>query len=127
MNAETSRVDPGETVRNVIIPAGHVSLAGELAVPENPLGLVIFAHGSGRSRNSPRNRTLARSLRRAGFGTLLFDLITEAEDPASVTGRHLAYNMALLTNRLIQAAHWLAGEDEARHLRLGFFGSNTGG
>jgi len=127
MNAETNRLNPGETTRTVTIPAGSVALHGDLTIPETLNGLVLFAHGSGSSRHSPRNQFIAGHLRRAGFGTLLFDLLTPEEEAAESVSRHLRFNMGLLTQRLVSAAHWLASEDEARHLRLGFFGSNTGG
>jgi pimeloyl-ACP methyl ester carboxylesterase len=90
-------------------------------------GVVVFAHGSGSSRHSPRNQFIARRLRQAGLGTLLFDMLTPNEESTETVGRHLRFNMGLLTQRLVSAAHWLAGEDEARHLHIGFFGSNTGG
>ncbi len=127
MNTETNRLNPGEITRPVIIPAGSVALDGELTVPDNATGLVIFAHGSGSSRHSPRNQFIARHLRSVGLGTLLFDMLTPAEEATETVGQHLRYNMGLLTQRLVSATHWLAGEDEARHMRLGFFGSNTGG
>lgn len=127
MSAETSRLNPGDTTRQVIIPAGSVSLDGELSVPDDLRGLVIFAHGSGSSRHSPRNHLVAERLRRAGFGTLLFDMLTPQEVSSKNVEEHLQLNMGLLTQRLVCAAHWLASEDEARHQHIGFFGSNTGG
>src|SRR5689334_18816256 len=127
MNTETNRRNPDEIIRPVLIPAGSVALEGELTVPENSHGLVIFAHGSGSSRHSPRNQLIARHLRAAGLGTLLFDMLTPSEEATETVGRHLRFNMGLLTQRLVSATHWLAGEDEARHLQIGFFGSNTGG
>ena len=127
MNTDKNRLNPGETARPVIIPAGSVDLHGDLIVPEDPYGLILFAHGSGSSRHSPRNQFIAQHLRRAGLGTLLFDMLTPAEESTEAVGHHLRFNMGLLTQRLVSAAHWLAGEDEARHLSMGFFGSNTGG
>ncbi len=127
MSAETNRLNPGEITRPVAIPTGSVTLHGELSVAENTHGLVIFAHGAGSSRHSPRNQFIARHLRSVGLGTLLFDMLTPAEEAADPGGEHLRFNMGLLTQRLVSAAHWLAGEDEARHVRIGFFGSNTGG
>jgi alpha-beta hydrolase superfamily lysophospholipase len=102
-------------------------LDGELAAPANADGLVIFAHGSGSSRRSPRNQEVARALRKAGLGTLLFDLLTPAEAAADGHDGHLRFNIGLLTQRLVCAAHWVTDEDEARHLRLGLFGASTGG
>jgi len=88
---------------------------------------VLFAHGSGSSRHSPRNRFVAEQLRKAGLGTVLFDLLTPEEERLDAAHGHLRFNIGLLTQRLVCAAHWVAEEDEARHLRLGFFGSSTGG
>lgn len=126
MSAETDRLQTGNLARSIQIPTGSVTLDGELAVPDNAEGLVIFAHGSGSSRHSPRNQFVARLLRKAGLGTLLFDLLTPQEGREEVAGAQLRFNIGLLTQRLACAAHWVADEDEARHLRLGLFGSSTG-
>jgi dienelactone hydrolase len=117
----------GESARELLIPSDRVQLAGELALPPAPQGLVLFAHGSGSGRHSPRNQFVARRLREAGLGTLLFDLLTADEEASERAGGLLRFNIGLLTRRLIDAAHWVASEDEARHLRLGFFGASTGG
>ena len=127
MSTETRRLPANNAVRTVRIPTGCAALDGELCIPANPQGLVIFAHGSGSSRLSPRNQFVASSLREAGLGTLLFDLLTTEEETNDLERGHLTFNIGLLTQRLVCAAHWLAEEDEARHLRLGFFGSSTGG
>ena len=127
MNAETNRLQAGETARMIQIPTGSVVLEGELDVPPNADGLVLFAHGSGSSRQSPRNQFVAHRLRQAGLGTLLFDLLTPEEGAADAARGHLRFNIGLLTQRLVCAAHWVADEDEARHVRLGFFGASTGG
>jgi putative phosphoribosyl transferase len=127
MSAETDRLQAGETTRAIQIPTGSVTLDGELVVPPAADGLVIFAHGSGSSRRSPRNQEVARLLRKAGLGTLLFDLLTPEEAAEDARDSRLRFNMGLLTQRLVCAAHWVADEDEARHLRLGFFGASTGG
>lgn len=124
MSAETNRLPAGEISRSIRIPTGTVFLDGELIVPPNAEGLVIFAHAS--SHPSLRNRELARLLRRSGLGTLLVELLTPDECAAETRGDYLSFNMGLLTQRLGCAAHWVADEDEARNLRLGFFGSNTG-
>jgi len=126
MSAETERLQTGNLARSIRIPTGSVTLDGELAVPENAEGLVIFAHGSGSSRHSPRNQFVAEQLRKAGLGTLLLDLLTPEEGREEAASAHLRFNIGLLTQRLACAAHWVADEDEARHLRLGFFGSSTG-
>ena len=127
MSAETDRLQAGESTRAIQIPTGSVVLDGELIVPSNADGLVIFAHGSGSSRRSPRNQEVARRLRKAGLGTLLFDLLTPGEAAEEAHSGRLRFNIGLLTQRLTCAAHSVADEDEARHLRLGFFGASTGG
>ena len=127
MSAGTDRLRTGEAARAIQIPAGSVLLDGDLIVPEKADGLVIFAHGSGSSRRSPRNQLVAGLLRKAGLGTLLFDLLTPEEGVDDAARGHLRFNIGLLTQRLVCAAHWAAEEDEARHLRIGFFGASTGG
>jgi len=127
MNADTRQLHTDDGARVVCIPAGSVSLEGDLVVPLNAPGLVLFAHGSGSSRRSSRNQFVAERLRQSGLGTLLFDLLTP-EEAAEDAGRgHLRFNIGLLTQRLVCAAHWVGDEDEARHLPLGFFGASTGG
>jgi putative phosphoribosyl transferase len=98
------------------------ALAGHLTVPANALGVVIFAHGSGSSRHSPRNLSVARELHDAGLGTLLFDLLTadEAFDRANV------FDIPLLAGRLVAATSWLRGENEGRTRPVGYFGASTG-
>jgi putative phosphoribosyl transferase len=108
--------------RPVQIPAGHLRLPGELTIPAEVLGLVAFAHGSGSSRFSIRNQAVARSLQRAGLGTLLFDLLTEAESQT----RANVFDLALLAERLLAATDWLEQQPEANKLRLGYFGASTG-
>jgi putative phosphoribosyl transferase len=110
------------TERQVRIPAGHVRLPGELILPDHAVGLVAFAHGSGSSRFSPRNRSVAHRLHQAGLGTLLFDLLTEDEsqDRANV------FDMELLAERLLAATHWADSDPDTRALRLGYFGASTG-
>jgi putative phosphoribosyl transferase len=106
---------------------GDVTLAGTLAMPQRTLGIVLFAHGSGSSRRSPRNRFVAATLRKAGLGTLLFDLLTgdeEAED--LVTGR-LRFDIRFLARRLLGATDWIAQNPAMERLRIGYFGSSTGG
>jgi putative phosphoribosyl transferase len=108
------------------IHAGNVQLDGELKVPEQAAGVVIFAHGSGSSRHSPRNQFVARMLRDAGSGTLLFDLLTREEEIAEQRTRHLRFNIEMLAERLGHASRWLAGEVSAS-TPIGFFGASTGG
>jgi pimeloyl-ACP methyl ester carboxylesterase len=108
------------------IPAGDAVLDGDLMVPSGASGIAVFAHGSGSSRHSPRNRNVARVIREAGVGSLLFDLLTREEEAIDVFTRHLRFDIELLTERLIEATRWLAALEETLNLRVGYFGSSTG-
>jgi putative phosphoribosyl transferase len=111
----------------VQIPVRGATLLGHLTVPESPLGFIVFAHGSGSSRHSPRNRFVARAINAAGFGTLLFDLLTVEEEAIDEsTGEH-RFNIALLAERLGLATDWIAQDPGVRDLGIGYFGSSTGG
>src|ERR1041384_4862945 len=110
--------------QQVSIFSGGVLLDGELSVPRGARGVVLFAHGSGSSRHSPRNQYVARVIREAGIGTLLFDLLTVEEESVDVFTRHLRFDIELLTGRLIDATQWLAGQEETRNLQVGYFGSS---
>ncbi|MFE1546462.1 alpha/beta family hydrolase [Streptomyces sp. NPDC058718] len=114
--------DPVVRDTDVRIPATGATLGGRLAVPDGATGIVLFAHGSGSSRHSPRNRAVAEALNRAGLGTLLFDLLTEAE----ATDRAHVFDTPLLAGRLASATEWLAGVPEGDDLPLGYFGASTG-
>ena len=118
--------DPRETrpVRETVvtIPAGQVQLEGTLSLPAQPRGVVLFAHGSGSSRHSPRNRYVAGVLNDIGIGTLLFDLLTAGEDTAYAT----RFDIGLLTSRLLAAIAWAARDVATAHLPLGCFGASTG-
>ena len=103
-----------------------VSLSGELNVPQKALGLVLFAHGSGSSRHSPRNQSVARVLREAGVGTLLFDLLTVEEEQAEAYTRHLRFDIPFLAERLVAATRWVLDEATTSNLNLGYFGASTG-
>ena len=109
------------------IPAGRAVLSGNLTIPENAKALVLFAHGSGSSRHSPRNQFVARTLNRAGLGTLLFDLLTPEEEARDSYTREHRFNIGLLAERLVHATKWSRQQDEMRDLRIGYFGSSTGG
>jgi putative phosphoribosyl transferase len=109
------------------IPAGRAVLSGNLTIPENAMALVLFAHGSGSSRLSPRNQFVARTLNRAGLGTLLFDLLTPEEEARDSYTREHRFNIGLLAERLVHATKWTRQQEEARDLRIGYFGSSTGG
>jgi pimeloyl-ACP methyl ester carboxylesterase len=102
-------------------------LEGRLEVPAGATGIVLFAHGSGSSRYSPRNQFVARVIREAGLGTLLFDLLTQEEEVVDRQTRHLRFDIGLLASRLIDATNWIERESEAGRLRAGYFGSSTGG
>jgi putative phosphoribosyl transferase len=113
--------------RGVRIPAGKAMLEGELIVPAGVTGIVLFAHGSGSSRHSPRNQYVARIIREAGVGTLLFDLLTREEEAVDLETRHLRFDIGLLARRLVEATAWIQEQDDTQHLRAGYFGSSTGG
>jgi len=106
----------------VHIPIDSIKLEGSLALPRQSLGLVVFAHGSGSSRFSPRNNFVARVLREAGIGTLLMDLLTEEEDTVYQT----RFNIDLLTERLLLATRWLQEQHLTKNLVIGYFGASTG-
>ena len=106
----------------VEIPAQGVALAGDLVLPESAKGVIVFAHGSGSSRHSPRNALVARALSDAGLGTLLFDLLTAAEDRVYAA----RFDIALLGERLGAATGWLTRQDTAAGLPIGYFGASTG-
>ncbi len=110
----------------VAIPLCDVQLGGELIVPPGAKGLVIFAHGSGSSRHSPRNQFVAGLLREAGLGTLLFDLLTVEEEQAEIHKRHLRFNIPLLSDRLQAVTKWALNHPACRSLRVGYFGASTG-
>ena len=109
----------------VQIPAGRAVLAGNLAIPDGAVALVLFAHGSGSSRHSPRNQFVARTLKDAGLATLLFDLLTPEEEAIDMRTGDLRFNIGLLAERLVDATRW-AKQDRTRDLSLGYFGSSTG-
>src|SRR6266478_2715704 len=114
-------------MNEVRIQAGRAVLSGNLIITETPAALVLFAHGSGSSRHSPRNQFVARMLNEAGLATLLFDLLTQEEEAADVrTGEH-RFNISLLAERLVHATAWAKQQEQTRDLRIGYFGSSTGG
>jgi len=115
------------TRKQVTIADGDVALSGDLTVPADPSGLVLFAHGSGSSRRSPRNRAVATSLNEAGFCTLLFDLLTADEERLDERTGELRFDIPLLARRLTTAVDWLDGSGErAGQLPYGLFGASTG-
>ena len=105
---------------------GRIFLEGNLLIPEQAKGLVVFVHGSGSSRHSPRNQHVARILRDSGLATLLFDLLTPEEEAEDlVTGKH-RFDISLLARRLVDTTDWLQSNGAIRHLKLGYFGASTG-
>jgi putative phosphoribosyl transferase len=113
--------------RTVRIPARDATLDGNLNVPAGASGIVLFVHGSGSSRHSPRNRFVARTLNAAGLATLLFDLLTPQEEAVDIATREHRFDIGLLAGRLGLAAEWMQQQPEGRGLRIGYFGSSTGG
>ncbi|MFL6501089.1 MAG: dienelactone hydrolase family protein [Candidatus Udaeobacter sp.] len=111
----------------VQIHAGPAVLFGNLTIPANAVALVLFAHGSGSSRHSPRNQFVARTLNSGGLGTLLFDLLTPEEEALDIYTREHRFNIDLLAERLVHATNWTRQQKETRDLRIGYFGSSTGG
>lgn len=104
------------------IPLKDVTLEGDLTVPEHAVGIVIFAHGSGSSRKSPRNKMVAEELSKNGLATLLFDLLTEEED----TDREKRFDIPFLADRLMRVAHFIETYEETKSMKIGFFGASTG-
>lgn len=110
----------------VSVPAGPVTLEGNLGVPEGARGAVLFAHGSGSGRHSPRNRYVAEELQRAGLATLLIDLLTPEEEEEDLRTGELRFDIGLLAERLLGATGWLEQNPDTRQLRIGHFGASTG-
>jgi pimeloyl-ACP methyl ester carboxylesterase len=107
------------------IRSGEVFLEADLSLPQKAEGVVLFAHGSGSSRYSPRNQFVASTIREVGVGTLLFDLLTKEEEAIDSQTDHLRFDIGLLAQRLIDATYWIKGELD--YLSVGYFGSSTGG
>ena len=111
----------------VRVAAGGQTLEGNLLIPKGATGVVLFAHGSGSSRFSSRNRFVAQTLRDGGLGTLLIDLLTAAEEKADIRTAHLRFDIDLLAGRLVGALEWMSREPSTSPLRAGLFGASTGG
>jgi putative phosphoribosyl transferase len=111
----------------VRVQAGSVSLEGDLHIPQGAAGVVLFAHGSGSSRHSARNRFVAGQLQGAGLATLLIDLLTSDEEAVDQHTGHLRFDISLLAERLVSATRWLKDDRSTRSLRVGYFGASTGG
>ncbi|HYP38805.1 MAG TPA: phosphoribosyltransferase family protein [Chloroflexia bacterium] len=126
--SSNQRVRPQEiTPVQVQVPVGNANLDGDLSLPDDPQGVVLFAHGSGSSRHSPRNRYVASVLNAAGFATLLIDLLTPKEEAEDISTRHLRFDISLLAGRLVAVTDWLAMHPDLGRLPIGLFGASTGG
>lgn len=112
--------------RTVLIPARGVALIGDLTIPAGATAIVIFVHGSGSSRLSPRNRQVAEALQESGFATLLFDLLTSQEDALDAVTGQLRFDINLLSVRLADVSDWIMWQSETRGMRVGYFGASTG-
>ena len=112
---------------DVKIPAGAATLDGSLTLPHGATVLVLFVCGSGSSRHSPRNQFVARTLNGSGLATLLFDLLTPDEETVDMRTAEHRFDISLLAERLVHATHWAMDHESTRHLRIGYFGSSTGG
>ena len=112
--------------REVSIEAGKVILQGTLVVPKDASGIVLFAHGSGSSRHSPRNRYVAGVLQAQGMATLLFDLLTREEEAIDQYNAQLRFDIEFLAERLMEATHWVVRQPETKALKVGYFGASTG-
>jgi putative phosphoribosyl transferase len=110
----------------VTVHAGGINLEGNLAMPRDAGAIVLFAHGGGSSRHSPRNRFVADTLNAAGLATLLFDLLTAEEEAVDVRTRELRFDIRLLADRLNGAVDWVGGQGHTQDLRVGLFGGSTG-
>lgn len=111
-----------DRTQTVTIPADSMALEGSLVIPPDATAIIVFAHGSGSSRHSPRNNFVAQVLQQAGFATLLFDLLTEKEDEIYET----RFDIGLLTERLKCATRWLKNQKTTNNFKIGYFGASTG-
>jgi len=117
---------PRQYDRPVAVRAGQALLEGDLSIPERAGGIVLFAHGSGSSRHSPRNRHVAQFLREGALGTLLIDLLTSGEEKAEAATGHLRFDINLLGERLVALTDWLRAQPDTCGLSVGYFGASTG-
>lgn len=120
----SSNIDKGNS--EIQIPIDSIALEGNLIIPEGAKGIVIFAHGSGSSRHSPRNQYIAKELQRSGIGTLLFDLLTVEEERIDMLTRNLRFDIGLLANRLVNVTTWILSNPATKDLKIGYFGASTG-
>lgn len=116
----------GKSSNEIQIPINSITLEGNLTIPEGAKGIVVFAHGSGSSRFSSRNRYVALELQKEGLGTLLFDLLTAEEERIDMVTAHLRFDIDLLANRLVEVTNWLLSNHDTKKLNIGYFGASTG-
>ena len=116
----------GKNNNEVRIPINSIVLEGNLIIPEGAHGIVAFAHGSGSSRHSSRNKYVAWKLQKEGFGTLLFDLLTAEEERIDMVTAHLRFDIDLLANRLVDVTNWLLKNPVTKDFNIGYFGASTG-
>jgi putative phosphoribosyl transferase len=116
----------GKSSNEIQIPINSITLEGNLIIPEGAKGIVVFAHGSGSSRFSSRNRYVAHELQKEGLGTLLFDLLTAEEERIDMVTAHLRFDIDLLANRLVEVTNWLLSNHDTKKLNIGYFGASTG-
>ena len=124
MGKYTKSKNPSDSV---IIQISKVTLEGNIFVPEGSTGIVLFAHGSGSSRLSPRNQFVAEELNKNGIATLLFDLLTAEEEVLDLQTGHLRFDIPLLAKRLVNTTDWILKNSELKSLNIGYFGASTGG
>jgi putative phosphoribosyl transferase len=126
MDSETTRSITGDASHEILLRAGNVDLHADVVVPGGARGLVIFAHGSGSSRHSPRNKHVAHVLQKHGFGTVLLDLLTPDEEDVDAHTGKLRFNIELLADRLIRTSEWFRQNQDTSLLPFGYFGASTG-
>lgn len=125
-NAVEKTKKSDEREHSVRILTDNATLEGDLYIPRNDQAIVVFAHGSGSSRHSPRNRYVARELQKAGLATLLFDLLTREEEILDIQSGYLRFDIKLLARRLVGATDWLKQNANTQNLNIGYFGASTG-
>jgi len=123
---EKARVKDGGKTETVAIPSEEITVEGNLSVPRNACGVVLFAHGSGSSRFSPRNQFVARVLQEAEIATLLIDLLTNEEEQIDMETAELRFDIDLLAKRLMAATEWVKANPSTKRLAVGYFGASTG-
>src|ERR1700731_4566061 len=127
MTSTSKRKSRSKVMNEVRIPVGPATLDGDLTILDSAMALVIFVHGSGSSRHSPRNQFVARRLNDARLATLLFDLLTPDEELVDMRTAELRFDIGFLAERLVHATNWAKRQKQTRDLPFGYFGSSTGG